>query len=370
MNSNCSLSDIFKRTVIKTENDFMNVQHQQQQQQPLQQQSQQQPNDDVGNSGHTPRINIESPRKNMTPAGGGGLGNMSPKIQPLALGNLSSISQSNATTASDPASQYMGALQPIRLSINSSKKSNIYVLVTIAICNITDCHDCTIVLGPCCDYIEVSDCSSLTIIAITKGIRVKSSSSMTLNICTNQKPIINTDCTGIRLAPYNTHYSTLESQITLSKLQVNLASNQWCSPLVFKSPMPSPLDQSPSLQSDGSVADLTNDLKLVNMGGGDTGAGQSHIYTLVEPDDFYPFTVPFVLKGRTKANPCELPPKYAKALSNKTSSVQSLHKLVQQSTNDQRIRGHILHLVESKFQDWLIETDNIRQINDLINMKK
>eukprot|EP01132_Coremiostelium_polycephalum_P009893 gene9893-12135_t len=71
-----------------------------------------------------------------------------------------------------------------------------------------------------------------------------------------------------------------------------------------------------------------------------------------------------------KSNPCELPPKYANSLSSKSESVNSLHKFIHQSTNDQKTRSHILHLVETKFQEWLMETDNIRQINDLINMKR
>ncbi|EFA79502.1 tubulin binding cofactor C domain-containing protein [Heterostelium album PN500] len=334
-------------------------------------------------------------------------GGLSPKLQSVN-GTATPSNSLNNNNNHNNSSDSNNIVQPIKLMINNCRKSNIYILVSIAITTISSCHDCTIVLGPCCDYIEMSDCSSLTIIALTKGIRIKyvihqynttttttnktyitnnikrSSTNINVNICTNQKPIISSDCSDIRLAPYNTHYPTLEAQIHQSKIQTNLSSNLWDSPLIFKTPgipTDSTIDSTStttttttsSNQHQSNNLDTTSELlKNLNItdNNGNNSNNTSSIYSIIEPDDFYPFSVPFLMKGKTKSNPCELPPKYTKSLASKTNSIQSLHKMIQQSTSDQKIRGHIMHLVESKFQDWLIETDNVRQINDLINMKK
>ncbi|EGG23235.1 tubulin binding cofactor C domain-containing protein [Cavenderia fasciculata] len=251
--------------------------------------------------------------------------------------------------------------QPIKLFIGN---------MTVGTGTITNCHDCTITLGPCCDSIEISDCSSLTIIGITKGIKIRSSSNITVYICTNQKPIIHSDCHDIKFAPYNTHYPTLEHQITQAKLNVNLASNLWSSPEIVKTLEPVPPSSllggvTSSLELGVSPTDTLSNIKTLNL----NDHNNNTIFTLVEPEDFYPFTIPFNLKGKTKSNPCELPTKYSTCLNIKSNTIQSLHKQIQQSTNDQKIRVHLLHLIESKFHQWLLESDNIRQINDLINME-
>ncbi|EAL66907.1 tubulin binding cofactor C domain-containing protein [Dictyostelium discoideum AX4] len=345
-----------------------------------------------------------------------GVSSLSPILSPTSINNTNSPLLTSVNGGNT------GSGLSVKLNLSNNKKSTIYILVNIAICTISNCHDSIIILGPCIDFIELSDCSKLTIISITKSIRIKSSNNISLYICCNQKPIIASDCIAIKLAPYNTHYPNLEQQLITSKLSTTLSNNCWNTPIILNSFSPlnspnitntdtntnnnnsnnnnnnnnnknngiyltippklplEPLDSnSNNNNNNNNNNNKNNEDNIENCDNDNDNENEneikdekiiSNIYSILDAEEFFPFTVPFLIKGKTKNNPCELPLNYVKCLASKTNSVHSLHKLIQQTTNDPKTKATLLHLIESKFQEWLVETDNIRQINDLINMKR
>ncbi|KYQ93671.1 hypothetical protein DLAC_11609 [Tieghemostelium lacteum] len=317
-NATCNISELFKKTVLKTEPDFID----------------------------------QSSILNHGISSAGGLGftagsGIRPKSVTLTSPILDSDNHIIATAHQQQIHQQqlqlIGSTLSVKVTINNCKKSYLYILVNIAFINISNCHDCIIVLGPCTEYIDIVDSSKITLIAITKSLKIRSSSAISLNLCCNQRPMVTFDCVDVRFAPYNTHYQTLENHLLHSKLLTSMQNNQWNLPQI--------VDQN------GQNVSLDQQQ-------------QQTIFKISEPEEFCPFTIPFLIKGKTKVNPIELPPKYKQALIDKQNAVHNLHKLIQSATQDSKTKSNLLHLIESKFQDWLVETDNIRQINDLINLKR
>jgi len=392
--SACNITQIFQKTILRTEQDFIG--------QSLENYLQIHGNEH--NNRHSPRFNIN---KDNSPSS-------SPITNTTTTTTTTSTSSNNTNlltaTTNNNNNNNNNSLSPkinsengnnnnnshlsIKVSLSQIKKSFIYILVNMSFCTITNVHDSTITLGPCTDFIEVNECSRLTIISITKGIRIKSSNNISLFLCTNQKPIITSDCSDIKLAPYNTHYPNLEIQINQSKLSTQLLDNQWNNPLIFKSFLPqgnsnnnnesnlnttsntTTTTSTTSTTTTTTTTGLNNSSNDLNSSSGSLSSsiGESpsfsNIYKILDPEEFYTFVVPFLIKGKTKSNPCELPSKYLKSLVTKSNAVHKLHKSIQQTNVDNKTKAHLLYLVESKFQEWLKETDNIRQINDLINLKR
>ncbi|EGC37124.1 hypothetical protein DICPUDRAFT_150298 [Dictyostelium purpureum] len=319
-NSICNVINQCKKTILKIEQDFISA-----------------PNGiiNVNENSDSPFLKgyHQSPTKLPYNAYKDTLNNT---LSPI-LTNLNSpvLNGSNCTNNNTSGATPTNGLS-VKLNINNNKKSQIYILVNIALGNINNCHDCIIVLGPCVGLIEISNCSKVTLISITKGIKIKSSNNISLFICSNEKPIISSDCHNIKLAPYNTHYPNLDTQIATSKLLVDLENNQWNNPSIFKlfSPLNSPLLQSNSPTTTTTTTTTTSDLlqippnNLLNVD--DTNnihEETTEIYSILDPEEFFPFVVPFLIKGKTKSNPCELPNEYSTCLANKSNSVHALHKI-------------------------------------------
>ncbi len=170
-----------------------------------------------------------------------------------------------------------------------------------------------------------------------------------------------TESDSLQFGPYNTHYSLLEQHLQQSGLQTDLTSNCW----------------------DQILSSNQIQCKPSNI-------------SITPPKDFHAFAVPFILhEGGTTVqkehntadgvqhNPIELPEEYTKALQTTKSVLVSLRQAIE----DARLRPveqedlqrqietkfqvqHLNQEVRSHCQEWLVESGNIQQIQDLMRLEK
>eukprot|EP01113_Clastostelium_recurvatum_P048027 TRINITY_DN8653_c0_g1_i2.p1 TRINITY_DN8653_c0_g1~~TRINITY_DN8653_c0_g1_i2.p1 ORF type:complete len:146 (-),score=42.01 TRINITY_DN8653_c0_g1_i2:36-473(-) len=118
--------------------------------------------------------------------------------------------------------------------------------------------------------------------------------------------------------------------------------------------------------------------------------------SILPPEDFAPFVVPFVTPSSSSArriapsplsqttttttattpsststtitttNPFQLPPPYSDTLKRKSTAVTSLRTTLAEGA-DPASKSFLQKAIDAKFQEWLIETGHINQVNDLLS---
>lgn len=96
---------------------------------------------------------------------------------------------------------------------------------------------------------------------------------------------------------------------------------------------------------------------------------EKQTFSLVSPDNFSPFRVPFEVHGSTKQNPFPLPSDYQLALEDHTEEAILLKKELDRLIQDKRTQVQVQTLVRTQFEKWLAETGAMQQIEDLVKLQ-
>jgi len=231
------------------------------------------------------------------------------------------------------------------LLISNLKQCYVYILACLAEITIKDCSDSLIVAGVARSVV-IENCVRCTVISISKSLKIQGCSESIVHACVNTKPVLSYN-SNITLAPYNTFYSQLDSHISQMGISTSLKDNLWSSPIDFNR------TKSVSMLIANKAPNLALEEKSPPS------------YSILEPDDFTPFVVPFQLPGTTKANPVELPVEYIQALQRKAKRINMLKSTI--AAVPDGIRDEVRRNIEDKFREWLVQSGNIDQVNDLIN---
>jgi len=263
---------------------------------------------------------------------------------PLELENLSR--KTILRTASDIPDPFLSTH-----TITNLDNCNIYLLACLSDISIKGCEECVIVTGVCKNLLNVERCSNCKIVALSKAIRIEESTDTTFYICTNTRPVLTMGNSRIVFAPYNTYYSQIDTHIQTALIKTGLKENLWNSPMDYTRARAASLSIA---RRDRNASRTSSEEKEKS-------------YSLLKPDDFAPFVVPFHLPGNTTCNPVELPLEYIEAVEKKVKAVSDLRASLQALPNSSR--DQIRKAIEAKFQEWLVESGNIEQITDLVNFK-
>lgn len=227
------------------------------------------------------------------------------------------------------------------LLISNLRHCYVYILACLAEIKITECVDSIIVAGVT-RMVTLENCVGCTVISITRATKIQGCSHTIAHMCVNTRPVLTLN-SSLVLAPYNSFYSQLDAHIQQMGIKTALQENLWNQPTEVKR------KQSVSVMVNRKALDE----KPVTT------------YTLMDPNDFSPFVVPFQLPGHTKANPVELPIEYTEALRRKTERINSLKSMIQAVPDASK--DQFRTVIEEKFREWLVQSGNIDQVNDLIN---
>ena len=150
-----------------------------------------------------------------------------------------------------------------------------------------------------------------------------------LYVACTSAPLVTEGVQNLTLAPYNSFYGNQQTHINACGLLPEL--NLWDQPVCVISKGP-----------------------------------RASSFTLLAPDAFYEFAIPFVIPGLTTTNPCPLPPLFAAALKGHLKKFRDLRSRLLFSLDiDDGLKSQISSTVQQQFFQWLADTGNIRAISDL-----
>ncbi|PIK60295.1 putative TBCC domain-containing protein 1-like [Apostichopus japonicus] len=213
-----------------------------------------------------------------------------------------------------------------RVRIHRCRSSYLYLLSPMKSVNVDKCRNSTIVLGPVETTVHLHSCEQVTLIAVAGRVSISSSTLCTLHVLTPLRPLILGGNDTIILAPYHTHYPQLEAH--MASVGLTASSNLWDKPLPV----------------------------------GPDHQEELPVFSLLPLEEFSMFSITF-RDGRTYHG--GLPHAYAEALSTRQSNMKKWQAMVRDSGLDKEQRKQFQELVETKFQIWLGESNNSRQLDDL-----
>jgi len=231
------------------------------------------------------------------------------------------------------------------LLITNLKHCYVYILACLAEITITECMDSVIVAGVA-RTVTLENCVRCTVISITKSLKIQGCADSVVYMCVNTRPVLMMGNANLTLAPYNSFYSQLDAHIQQMGLKTGVKENLWNAPMDFTKTR--------------STTSLLMPHKVNSL-----EEKQARSYSIMDPDEYTPFVVPFQLPGSTKANPVELPVEYAQALQRKARKINSIKDLIESAPDG--AKEDLRREIEEKFREWLVVSGNIDQVNDLIN---
>eukprot|EP01112_Ceratiomyxa_fruticulosa_P010071 TRINITY_DN2651_c0_g1_i1.p2 TRINITY_DN2651_c0_g1~~TRINITY_DN2651_c0_g1_i1.p2 ORF type:complete len:264 (+),score=60.29 TRINITY_DN2651_c0_g1_i1:1194-1985(+) len=227
------------------------------------------------------------------------------------------------------------------------RRCHVYLLDKLEEVSVNGCQSGTVFVGAT-NTLHVQRCEGIVFIAAVRSIIIEDCKDCIFHLCTMTSPLLDGSNVGILLAPYNSFYGTLQTHLELSEISTTLKHNMWNKP-VNSSNEKIPVEQS-------TIVDSTKTMVSIMI-----------------PEDFTPFSVPFSTPQLyhtplITSNPFELPKEYSDSLKKKSQCVSNVRAAL--SEGDPNSQTFLQKSVEAKFQEWLIESGNINQINDLLSFKR
>ena len=257
------------------------------------------------------------------------------------------------------------------VKIHRCHSAYFYLLSPLKCVSIEKCNNTWVVLGPVSTCVKIVNCQNVTLIAPCQSAIVSSSTGITLHITTPSQPVLMSDGVSseccVTLAPYNTFYADLELHLAMVGLAISPNTDQWNNPICLGNR--SNLSLSHSRMNDTMLSRPSKDYT-------EPLASENQAYRLVSPSQFYTFSIPFKTRKKsadkqaengcvTEEIPGGLPKEYAQAVKVKQRSTERWRQAVKKSNMTREERTDFQKLVEEKFKEWVTETKNQRQLDDL-----
>lgn len=240
--------------------------------------------------------------------------------------------------------------------IKNCNSSYIYLLCPVSCLKVENCSDSIVVVGAVSSLISVENCKDTTIITACKSIQISNCERCTFYLMTSTPPLILANNYDLQFGPYCTHYRSLDRHVAEAGLDASY--NLWNQPILFLVELLK--DYQPSVIPVGSSR---HPLKAA------ISKLEKQAFSLVAPDNFSPFRVPFELHGPTKQIPFPLPSDYQLALEDHTEEAILLKKELDRLIQDKKKQAHVQSAVRSHFEKWLAETGALQQIEDLVKLQ-
>jgi hypothetical protein len=240
--------------------------------------------------------------------------------------------------------------------IVNSNSSFIYILSPVSCAKIQQCTESIVVVGAVGSIMIVEDCKDTTIITACKSIQISNCENCVFYLLTSTQPLILANNYGLQFGPYCTHYRSLDRHVAEAGLDTS--KNLWNQPLLYIVELLKD-HQPPVIAVGNSRHPLRTGISKL----------EKQTFSLVAPDNFSPFRVPFELHGPTKQIPFPLPSDYQLALEDHTEEAILLKKELDRLIQDKRQQAQVQLLVRTQFEKWLAETGAMQQIEDLVKLQ-
>eukprot|EP00708_Paratrimastix_pyriformis_P002385 GAFH01001131.1.p2 GENE.GAFH01001131.1~~GAFH01001131.1.p2 ORF type:complete len:274 (-),score=67.88 GAFH01001131.1:31-852(-) len=222
-------------------------------------------------------------------------------------------------------------------------KANIYVLASVRDCAVLSCENCTIFVGAVRTVLSLDHCQRCTVVAACGRVRVSNCTETVIHLLTPSGPVIFPSNKALQLAPYNSCFPGLTTCLASACL-TPATCTAWNRAIVTES------------HTEKAKVPATE---------GDT---EGQPYTIMPPERFHAFYVPFITPGDTTENPAPLPPEYAVAVQEKEATIDAMRRNIRDAHLEPDAERRLQVAIQRRFKEWLVSSGNMRQINDLLHM--
>lgn len=319
------------------------------------------------------------------------------------------------------------AIRGCDVHIDSCSKTTVHLDGLCRFVTVSNCTDCTLNLGACRKMVIVRDCRRVKVATVARGIQVANTQNSTLYLFSWTRPVFIGETLQIRVAPYNTYYPGLAADLRVSNLDPE-APNMWNGAIIFdtlcraspaaqrskkRAPGSVPaLGEAQAMDTDdapGSAAAAAGGSKKrqrdgsarkaaggMNRGGRPyrvrhLGVKSAGLVDVLSPERFFmaPYEFadvkspdgreaagsrasadPATTTPRTMSCPFALPDAYAKAATAQRDRVLAARASIERAglTPEQRTKLH--RMVHVRFQQWLRDTNRLRDVENLVQYRK
>ncbi|KAI3381102.1 hypothetical protein SNEBB_004930 [Seison nebaliae] len=198
-------------------------------------------------------------------------------------------------------------------------KCDIYVLAPVKSVVLHKCRNCRITLGCVNTSLHIRQSDNVTVTAVCRRICLMDTTSCTLYIHTNYRPLILGGCSDITLAPHNTFYPKLKNHIERCSILTTI--NRFNEPLVL----------------------------------GETASQEKQFYKLMDPTNFYPSALPIQMEGNyNEMDFIHLPSNYRNALEERKLQCNIFRETLQ-STVGTAHRTEMNKYIQCQFKKYLMQ---------------
>jgi hypothetical protein len=162
------------------------------------------------------------------------------------------------------------------LRITDCHDTVVYALAPLQYVYISGCSDCTIVVGAVGRILRADKCDKVTIIAAGNRMLVSSCHDCSLFLGVLRPPLLMGDNRFLRLGPFNTRYDRQLAHLRDAGVRLDMG-NKWDCPEVLQG------------RDRRGMSSGPDSPRSFSMGSGPA----RHTFSLLPPDDFLPYVVPF-----------------------------------------------------------------------------
>ncbi|UPQ97966.1 tubulin binding cofactor C [Chloropicon primus] len=229
------------------------------------------------------------------------------------------------------------------LTIDSCADSTIYCLLPIEFVRISNCKNCTVVVGSA-RFAQTTHCSSLKVITACRTKVISNCMDCVFYLGTNECPLLVGDNRHVTLAPYNSYYDGLPDH--LECLRISGEVNYWNVAKVVDSPYSSdPVDH-------------------------------SGIFAVMPPEKWSSFVIPFASEENQgasapagEARPFLAPKAYRQNLEAMAKRVDEVRAKIAGSGLAEDQRQALQQVIRGHFKDWLLRDGHFNEIQRLSEME-
>lgn len=248
----------------------------------------------------------------------------------------------------------------------------IYCLAPCAVTSLSNCMDCTVIVGACAAALRLEHCERCTVVAAAAHVQLRSCHGCNLHVFTPSPVLVLGDTRHCRAGPHNTWYDALGAHLQRAGLPSGgAAAGNKCFEAYTLNP--------PAHVQLHAVGEGKSQQGAPNSG----GCG----LTCLPPDEYAPMVVPFSVAspasggdaapstaetaslpaggGAAPSSPFALPAAYLSALEVRLRRVADVQSAVRDAQLDDGRRRELQAAIQGHFREFLLNSGKMREVVDL-----
>ncbi|GAX26435.1 hypothetical protein FisN_37Hh015 [Fistulifera solaris] len=255
------------------------------------------------------------------------------------------------------------------VTITECEHAHIYLLQPLEHATVSNCSNCTIVLGAVAGLLHVVNCDKLSITCAARKIIVRNGCDIQTYLFSPTPPLLVGDHRNCQFAPYNTYYDGFRDDLVTAGLAVlvdspmtdalQTASNKWKQPIELAKLEVPPIPGSPA---NAEALENTSMPTPVLLPASDFAV----LYVPsrnTDDEDYCRF-----LSDVLYLSPFRLPVEYERRVLQRVERMKNVQAALKSLGTEQRMQ--LEDELHQGFREWLVSSGNLRQVLDLVQLEQ